>query len=115
MLGILGNVVGNIDLQPDNVRYNISQSEERANWPTRTIRLSSTLAKGHFQLLDITDLQDMLTVEVDTSESGRRYQIKMTPKTNPGYVGRRAGRVMITTDDPEQPELHVSYVINFRE
>jgi hypothetical protein len=54
----------------------------------------------------------MLELSLATIEKGRRYEITATPKSEAlAAKGGAAGRLIITTNDPDQREISVSYRI----
>jgi hypothetical protein len=88
-------------------------SVEAALQPGRNVIVVNNRASGSVEVTDATVDDPAFTAEVYTVEQGQRYQVAVTvvPTTTPGT---HDSELIISTTDPEYPELRVPIRANIR-
>lgn len=97
-----GEVVGNIMVKPNYLSFGILKEGKS---PEKTIILKST-SDSLFKVLDVKSTIPELETELEIVQEGQEYKVKARVKEvfdNPLL----RGKVIITTDDPEQENIEV--------
>jgi hypothetical protein len=111
---VSGNVVGNVEVIPETVRFVLDTSSSGTEQSSQMVRVVSTQEGASLRLLGIRDLNDLLAFEIETLVADKQYAITMKPRKNVAEQGRDvSGVVIILTDDPIQSEVRVPYGIVF--
>jgi hypothetical protein len=110
-LYLAGLIVGDVEVTPDMLRfmYKESQGAEKQILQHK-LQIRNRSAEKTLKILKVQDPKNMLELALATIEEGRQYELTATLKNEALSVkGDTAGQLIITTNDPEQSEITVSY------
>ncbi len=109
---IRGNIIGNIEVAPETVRFTIDESRSAVSPATQTIQVTSTGRAGDLRLLGVADTDGRMILEVDTVVAGQQYVVRAKPSAEALTLDRNvSGDVKILTNDAYQPEMTCRYYI----
>ncbi len=113
-LRVVGSVQGNVRVAPEAVHFTIDSSYAVTGQAVRDVKVISTQPNISFEVTSIEDEQNLLEIALDTIVTGREYVIKTEPNDNALRLNRvTSGRVLIKTNDVEQPKVSFSYRLIF--
>ena len=114
-----GIIVGDVEVTPEALSFVISQSADgstQVNEQRLTIHDKPT-AKP-LKILSVRDSHDRLQLDLSTINEGREFEIMASLKQetmNTILVNKNLrGSILITTDNPDQPEITVLYNVTRR-
>ncbi len=113
-LRVIGTIIGNIEVSPGTIRFTIDTSQDISEQGEQQVTVSNTRDDVSFRIVNIVDPKDILSFQVDTVVTDKKYVIKMKPKKSVLKMTKNVWEeVKIVTDDTLQPEVKFRYNINF--
>ncbi|GEM_PF-3231364 len=110
ILRVRGNVIGNLEVTPDIIRFLLVKSLPPTKQDVQEIRVFSTLDGTDLKITGLKDRDDRLSFKIDTVAAGQQYILRARPNANALELTRNvAGEVIINTNDEYQPEIRIRY------
>lgn len=108
-LEVAGEIVGDIYAEPRVIAF---QKTDDSQPQEKTIEVR-TNGDAAFTVTKVECTEPLFTPELITIEAGKAYQVKVKlgEVTSENFV---RGDLVITLDDPEQPELRIPTYVSFR-
>lgn len=111
-LQITGAVVGDVDVDPETIRFVIMKSAENSVVPAYEKVKVTNYAEGRaLNITGIVDPEGILDIEKQIVREGEEYTLLIKPRNPEMITDSRGGTIRITTDNPDQKELMVHYSI----
>jgi hypothetical protein len=112
-----GTIVGDVDVTPEALSFVISESADgstQSNQQRLTVLNRSTTKS--LKVLSVHDSDDRLQLDLNTIEKGHQFEIvaSLRPEVVETAEQSLHGMIVITTDNPDQPEITVHYSIRKR-
>jgi hypothetical protein len=110
---VQGNVIGNFEVSPDMIQFHVDTSKGDLTPEAQVVKVTS-LSGEALWIIRVDDVNQKLQIHVDTLLAGKQYEIALKPR--PAVIDSKqnvGGRIAITTDDKEQPEIAVNYFVTF--
>ncbi len=114
-LKITGNIIGDVKVTPEMVRFELSASKGVSDQDAQEIQIVNKSAKKKLRVLGVADPTDRLQVSLSTVEDGVSYVVTAKPKSKVlQRTGSVVGSLIITTDNADQNRIEVRYNIMVR-
>ena len=114
-LRIGGNVLGEVEVNPDFVRFVVHEGDSsRATPGQRKIAITNRSDARPLKIISVRDPDDRMTLDLRTLQEGRRFELLVSPKDLKGAATNLSGSIVISTNNPSQKNLAVRYTISQR-
>ncbi|MBN2053649.1 DUF1573 domain-containing protein [bacterium] len=112
ILNISGEVLGDIIVEPRMINFRRGEGDED-DVEGKSLKISTSSADKTFSITKVESTEPSFKTELKTVQKGKEYEVLVSMVENPPEKFIR-GDVLITTDDPENPELKVPVYASFR-
>lgn len=111
-LVVTGKAQGDIDVIPDNLRFDRSLTDPDKSSGPLTVQVTNLSTEHDLSILSVEDPDDRLNLEVGVMKPGQKYEITATLKNDLSKdVKYFNGAIVISTDNPDQNQIKATYTI----
>ncbi len=113
-LQLAGTIVGDVEVTPEALSFVISESADgSAQSNQQRLSIHNKPTAKPLKVLSVSDSDERLVFDLKTINEGLQFEIvaSLKPETMDSTLVNKSlrGSILITTDNPDQPEITVSY------
>ena len=112
ILRISGTIIGPVEISPESVRFVLMKNAGNSLVPEfHKVRIVNHESERTLNVLSARDPEEKMVIELKTIVAGKEFELNIRPRSIESVAGSVNGTIVIATDNPNQPELYLTYSV----
>lgn len=109
---VSGTIIGDVEVSSESIRFVVLKSAENSIVPAeQKVAIINHSENRSLAIDSYRDPDERLNLTLKTDQDGQEYTLVASPKELGKIDHNLTGKILITTDNPNQKELEVQYSI----